>query len=91
MRSKRPRRIRAVTAVDNFTRECLAIYVEQSIRGEHVVDIMERLKLGEQVVPSRVQVDNQLPADNTNLKSRLARGNDERPIINEKQLKNYYW
>ena len=51
-------RIRALTVVDNFTRECLAIHVEQSIRGEHVVDIMERLKLGEQRVPSRVQVDN---------------------------------
>ena len=52
------RRIRALTVVDNFTRECLAIHVEQSIRGEHVVDIMERLKLGEQHVPLRIQVDN---------------------------------
>ena len=52
------RRIRALTVVDNFTRECLAIHVEQSIRGEHVVDIMERLKLGEQRIPLRIQVDN---------------------------------
>ena len=28
------RRIRALTVVDNFTRECLAIHVEQSIRDE---------------------------------------------------------
>ena len=52
------RRIRALTVVDNFTRECLAIHVEQSIRGEHVGDIMERLKLSEQRIPLRVQVDN---------------------------------
>ena len=52
------RRIRALTVVDNFSRECLAIHVEQSIRGEHVVDIMEQLKLREQRVPSRIQVDN---------------------------------
>ena len=47
-----------LTVVDNFTRECLVIHVEQSIRGEHVADIMERLKLGEQRVPLRIQVDN---------------------------------
>ena len=52
------RRIRALTVVDNFSRECLAIHVEQSIRGEHVVDIMEQLKLREQRVPLRIQVDN---------------------------------
>ena len=31
------RRIRALTLVDNFTREALAIVVDSGIRGEHVV------------------------------------------------------
>lgn len=30
------RRLRTLTVMDNFTRECLAIHVDASIRGEHV-------------------------------------------------------
>ena len=37
------RRLRAVTVVDAFTREALAIHVDQGIKGEHVVDVMDRL------------------------------------------------
>ena len=51
-------RLRALTVVDNFSRECLAIHVEQSIKGEHVVSVMEQLKLIEQRLPLRIQVDN---------------------------------
>ena len=58
LRSKRPHRRRALTVVDNFSRECLAIHVEQSMRGEHVVDIMEQFKSREQRLPLRIQVDN---------------------------------
>jgi putative transposase len=37
------RRFRALTVVDAFTRECLVIEVDQGIRGEQVVDVMDRL------------------------------------------------
>ena len=39
------RRIRALTVVDNLSRECLAIHVDQGIKGRDVVQIMERLRL----------------------------------------------
>jgi putative transposase len=37
-------RIRALTIVDNFSRECLAIYVDYSISADKVVGVMEALK-----------------------------------------------
>lgn len=37
------RRLRALTIVDNYTRECLAIEVDGSLRGEHVVAALSRL------------------------------------------------
>jgi putative transposase len=37
------RRLRALTVVDAFTREALAIEVDQGIKGEQVVDVMTRL------------------------------------------------
>lgn len=38
------RRIRSLTVVDNFSRECLAIEVGQGLRGDDVVTVMARLK-----------------------------------------------
>jgi putative transposase len=52
------RRIRALTVVDNFSRECLAIHVGPSIKGEQVVSIMEALKRFTERAPERIQVDN---------------------------------
>lgn len=37
------RRLRALTVVDAYTREALAIEVDQGIKGEQVVDVMTRL------------------------------------------------
>ena len=37
------KRFRALTVVDAYTRECLAIRVDQGIKGEQVVDVMNRL------------------------------------------------
>jgi putative transposase len=51
------RRFRALTIVDNFTRECLAIEVAQNLRGEEVVAVLEKLRLS-RGVPARIQVDN---------------------------------
>ncbi|MGQ0543260.1 MAG: IS3 family transposase [Blastocatellia bacterium] len=52
------RRFRALTLVDNFSRECLEIEVGQSLKGFDVVDVMERIKQARGVVPKRIQVDN---------------------------------
>jgi putative transposase len=52
------RKFRALTLVDNFSRECLAIYAGQSLKGTDVVSVLQDLKLNEQIVPKRIQVDN---------------------------------
>jgi putative transposase len=52
------RRFRALTLVDNFSRECLEIEVGQSLKGEDVVCVMERMKLLKGLVPERIKVDN---------------------------------
>lgn len=51
------RRFRGLTIVDNFTRECLAIEVDQHLRGEDVVATLDRLVLL-RGSPKRVQTDN---------------------------------
>lgn len=51
------RRFRALTIVDNFSRECPAILVGQNIRGEQVVELLERLKLL-RGLPETICVDN---------------------------------
>lgn len=50
------RRFRALTVVDNFTKESLAIEVAQQLKGEDVVAVMQRLQ-GERGVPDRIQTD----------------------------------
>ena len=51
------RRLRALTVVDAFTREALAIEVDQGIRGEQVVAVMTRLALM-RGAPKTIRVDN---------------------------------
>ena len=51
------RRFRALTLVDNFSRQCLAIEVDQHLRGEDVVRVMQSLK-DRYGVPSFIKVDN---------------------------------
>lgn len=50
-------RFRALTIVDVFSREALAIQVGQSLRGEHVVDAYNHL-VAQRRAPKRVFVDN---------------------------------
>lgn len=50
-------RFRALTIVDNFSRECLAIEVGQHVRGEDVVRVMDGLK-AQRGVPVYIKVDN---------------------------------
>tara|TARA_R110002096_G_scaffold99_5_gene449 strand:- start:10356 stop:11129 length:774 start_codon:yes stop_codon:yes gene_type:complete len=52
------RRIRALTVVDNFSRECMAIHVAHGIKGEQVVGVMEHLNQCYARQPLRIQVDN---------------------------------
>jgi len=52
------RRIRALTIVDNFSRECLAIHVDHSISADKVVGVMQALKRFTGRMPGRIQVDN---------------------------------
>jgi len=51
------RRIRALTVVDNFSRESLAIDVGQSITGTQVVGVMNRI-VAERGAPQTIRVDN---------------------------------
>jgi putative transposase len=51
------RRIRALTVVDDYSRESLAIEVGQSITGEQVVTVMNRLR-AVRGAPKRIRVDN---------------------------------
>ena len=52
------RKIRALTIVDNFSRQCVAIHVGQSLKGDDVVAVLEGLKVVSLAVPARIQVDN---------------------------------
>lgn len=42
------------------TRECLAIHVDQGIKGEQVVDVMDRLLFERGSPPAKIRVDNVL-------------------------------
>jgi len=50
------RRSRALTLVDNYSRECLEIEVGQNLKGFDVVAVMERIKALRGVVSKRIQV-----------------------------------
>ena len=51
-------RIRALTVVDNYSRESLVIHVDHRIRGGDVVNVMESLYYLQGRSPKRIQVDN---------------------------------
>jgi len=48
------RRFRALTVVDNYSRQCPLIYAGQSIKGEDVVDQLQSLNR----LPKRIKIDN---------------------------------
>lgn len=52
------RKFRALTIVDNYSRECLAITVGQSLKGADVVLALEKIKLERGMIPERIQTDN---------------------------------
>jgi len=51
------RRFRALTIVDNFSRECVGIWVGQGIKGRDVVAVLRRLKFS-RGIPKRIFLDN---------------------------------
>jgi putative transposase len=51
------RRFRALTMVDDFTRECLAIEVDTSLPAARVIDVLERLR-SSRGLPQTIVVDN---------------------------------
>jgi len=51
------RKLRMLTVVDCYTRECLAIDVGQSLKGEDVVDNLNRI-CGERGLPKTIKTDN---------------------------------
>ena len=51
------RRLRALTIVDNYTRESLAIEVGQSLKGEDVVNTLNRIA-SRRGLPATIKVDN---------------------------------
>ena len=52
------KRFRALTVVDAYTRECLAIRVDQNLRGDDVVAVPEQQLFLRGTAPGRVRVDN---------------------------------
>ncbi|WP_460675343.1 IS3 family transposase, partial [Larkinella ripae] len=52
------RKFRALTVVDNYSRKCLAIHVGQSLKGEDVVTVVNRIIAEQKTKPNRIQVDN---------------------------------
>lgn len=51
-------RCRALIVVDNFSRKCLAIHAGKSLKGTDVVQVIDTITFGNQVLPKRVKVDN---------------------------------
>lgn len=51
------RRFRVLTIVDNFTRESLGLYAAQSIKGDDVVGVLDKI-IAHRGKPQRIQVDN---------------------------------
>ena len=52
------KKFRALTVVDNHTRECLAIEVAQSLTGDDVVRVLTNIAKERRQYPLRVQADN---------------------------------
>ncbi|WP_244915948.1 IS3 family transposase, partial [Maribacter polysiphoniae] len=51
-------RFRGLTVVDNYSRKCLAIHAGKSLKGSDVVQVMETITFGGEVLPKRIKVDN---------------------------------
>ncbi len=50
-------RFRALTLIDTYSRECMAIHVDKAIKGETVAAVLEELKASKGL-PKKIKVDN---------------------------------
>ena len=44
--------------MDNYSRKCLAVHAGKSLKGSDVVQVMETVTFGNEVLPKRIKVDN---------------------------------
>ena len=52
------RKFGVLTLVDNFRSECLAIHPGQSLKGIDVAQVLKEIKVFQNIIPKRIQVDN---------------------------------
>lgn len=52
-----PYQFRSLTLIDTFSRECLAIHTDKSIKGEAVAAVLDSIKT-DRGLPKRIKVDN---------------------------------
>ncbi len=51
------KRFRALTLIDTYSRECIAIHADKAIKGETVVEVLEGVKES-RGLPKKIKVDN---------------------------------
>ena len=51
------KRFRALTMIDLYSRECLAVYADKGMTGEKVTNVLLKIQ-GERELPDRIKVDN---------------------------------
>ena len=49
--------MRTLNIVDNYSRKCIDIYVDQGIKGNQVVDVLESIRDKAGVIPKKIRVD----------------------------------
>lgn len=52
------KKFRTLNIVDNYSRKCMDIYVEQGIKGDQVVEVLESIRIKKGIVPKKIRVDN---------------------------------
>ena len=52
------KKFRTLNIVDNYSRKCIDIYVDQGIKGDQVVEVLESIRIKKRIVPKRIRVDN---------------------------------
>jgi putative transposase len=52
------RKFRILTLVNNLSLKCLAFHVSQSLEGSDVIEVLERIRVNNHIVPERIQIDN---------------------------------
>ena len=52
------KKIRTSNIVDNYSRKCMDIYVDQGIKGNQVVDVLEFIRTQTGVIQKKIRVDN---------------------------------